>query len=95
MNKSQLVEQIAKNAELSKSDAERALRSAINAIVGALSDGGEVSLVGFGTFKVNDRSARIGRNPKTGEELNIPAAKVPAFKAGKALKEALKEACNH
>ncbi|MEZ8881491.1 MULTISPECIES: HU family DNA-binding protein [Vibrio] len=91
MNKSQLVEQIAKNAELSKSDAERALRSAINAIVGALSDGGEVSLVGFGTFKVNDRSARIGRNPKTGEELNIPAAKVPAFKAGKALKEA----CNH
>tara|TARA_B100001059_G_C17601670_1_gene459879 strand:- start:403 stop:678 length:276 start_codon:yes stop_codon:yes gene_type:complete len=91
MNKSQLVEQIAKNAELSKSDAERALRSAINAIVGALSDGGEVSLVGFGTFKVNDRSARIGRNPKTGEELNIPAAKVPAFKAGKALKEV----CNH
>lgn len=89
MNKSELVDAIAEGADISKAAAARALDSTIEAITGALKDGGSVSLVGFGTFSVKDRAARTGRNPKTGEAIEIAAAKVPGFKAGKALKDAV------
>ncbi|RXJ74706.1 DNA-binding protein HU-beta [Veronia nyctiphanis] len=89
MNKSQLVEKIAENADLSKASAGRALDALIEAISDSLKDGDQVALVGFGTFSVRERSARTGRNPQTGSEINIPAAKVPGFKAGKALKDAV------
>ncbi|MGX9418237.1 HU family DNA-binding protein [Vibrio sp. RC27] len=88
MNKTQLVEQIAENADLSKASAGRALDALIDAVGGALESGDQVALVGFGTFSVRTRAARTGRNPKTGDEIQIAEAKVPAFKAGKALKEA-------
>ncbi|HCH5095147.1 TPA: HU family DNA-binding protein [Vibrio parahaemolyticus] len=84
MNKTQLVEQIAENADISKASAGRAL----DAVSGTLQSGDQVALVGFGTFSVRTRAARTGRNPKTGEEIQIAEAKVPAFKAGKALKDA-------
>ncbi|MCE7732506.1 HU family DNA-binding protein [Vibrio campbellii] len=89
MNKSQLVEHIAQTADISKAKADAALNAIIEGISDTLSSGDEVALIGFGTFKVNQRAARTGRNPKTGEEIQISAAKVPAFKAGKALKEAV------
>lgn len=89
MNKSQLVEHIAQTADLSKVKAEAALSATIEGISNALSNGEEVALVGFGTFKVNERAARTGRNPRTGEAIQIAATKVPTFKAGKALKEAV------
>ena len=89
MNKTQLVEKIAENADLSKASAGRALDALIEAISDSLKDGDQVALVGFGTFSVRERSARTGRNPQTGSEINIPAAKVPGFKAGKALKDAV------
>ncbi|MGR5160071.1 HU family DNA-binding protein [Vibrio owensii] len=89
MNKSQLVEHIAQTADISKAKADAAVNAIIEGISDTLSSGDEVSLIGFGTFKVNQRAARTGRNPKTGEELQISAANVPAFKAGKALKEAV------
>lgn len=89
MNKSQLIDKIAENADLSKASAARALDSIIEAVSDSLKGGDPVQLVGFGTFSVRDRSARTGRNPQTGAEINIPAAKVPGFKAGKALKEAV------
>lgn len=89
MNKSQLVEHIAQTADLSKVKAEAALSATIEGISNALSNGEEVALVGFGTFKVNERAARTGRNPRTGEAIQIAATKTPAFKAGKALKEAV------
>ena len=88
MNKSELIANIATGADISKADAERALNATISTITSELAGGGEVALVGFGTFKVNDRAARTGRNPQTGETIQIAAAKVPAFKAGKALKDA-------
>lgn len=88
MNKTQLVEQIAANADLSKASAGRALDAIIEAVGGALESGDQVALVGFGTFSVRTRAARAGRNPKTGQEIQIAEAKVPVFKAGKALKEA-------
>ena len=88
MNKSELIASIATGADISKADAERALNATISTITSELAEGGEVALVGFGTFKVNDRAARTGRNPQTGETIQIAAAKVPAFKAGKALKDA-------
>lgn len=87
MNKHELVSAIAQNAELSKKDAEKALAAAINAISKALADGDKVQVVGFGTFEVRERAARQGKNPRTGEVINIAATKVPAFKAGKALKD--------
>lgn len=90
MNKSELVDAIADSAELSKVAAGRALDATINAISKALKKGDSVSLVGFGTFTVRKRAARAGRNPQTGEALKIKAAKVPAFKAGKSLKDAVK-----
>lgn len=89
MNKSELTEAIASASDLSKADAERALNAFIDATTNALKRGQQVSLVGFGTFSVRDRSARTGRNPRTGEAIHIPAAKAPGFKAGKALKDAV------
>jgi DNA-binding protein HU-beta len=89
MNKSELIDAIADNAGLTKADAGRALDGVITAVTDALKGGDSVSLVGFGTFAVKDRAARAGRNPQTGETIQIKAAKVPSFKAGKALKDAV------
>ena len=89
MNKSELVEHVAKVAGLSKAAANTVLDAVVDAITKALKKGDEVALVGFGTFKVRNRAARTGRNPQTGETIKIKATKVPAFKAGKALKEAV------
>ena len=87
MKKQELVAAIAQEAELSKKDAERALAATVNAISKALADGDKIQLVGFGTFEVRERAAREGKNPRTGEIIKIAASKVPAFKAGKALKD--------
>jgi len=89
MNKAELIEAIATKAELSKKDSEKALNAAVEAITEALKDGDKVSMVGFGTFETKTRAARIGRNPKTKAEIKIPASRVPGFKAGKALKDAV------
>ena len=89
MNKTELIEHIAKNADLSKAAATRALEATMGAITTTLRKGGAVSLVGFGTFAVGKRAARTGRNPRTGAAVKIKAAKVPKFKAGKGLKDAL------
>ena len=89
MNKSELIEAIAKSADISKASAENALDGAVNAIKAALKKGSSVTLVGFGTFKVGKRAARTGRNPRTGEAIKIKAAHVPKFSAGKALKDAV------
>ena len=89
MNKSELTDHIAESADITKAAAGRALDATIEAITQSLKDSESVSLVGFGTFLVRERSARTGRNPQTGAAIQIAAAKVPAFKAGKALKEAL------
>jgi len=89
MNKSDLIDAIAESAGLSKADAGRALDGVVDSITGALKAGSSVSLVGFGTFSVRDRAARTGRNPRTGETIKIAASKNPAFKAGKALKDAV------
>lgn len=89
MNKSELIKHIATQAGLSQAQATAALQAVETGVINTLANGGEVALVGFGTFKVNNRAARTGRNPKTGEELQIAASKVPTFKAGKAFKEAL------
>lgn len=87
MNKQELISVIADKANLTKKDAEAALAAFTGAVEDALKAGDKVQLVGFGSFEVRERAARIGRNPSTGEEMEIAAAKVPAFKAGKALKE--------
>jgi Bacterial nucleoid DNA-binding protein len=89
VNKSELIDAIAADAGLSKADAGKALDATLNAVTGALKGGDSVSLVGFGTFQVKDRAARSGRNPQTGATIQIAAAKVPGFKAGKALKDAV------
>ena len=89
MNKQELIENIAASADITKAAAGRALDSMIDSITNSLTKGDSVVLVGFGTFSVRDRAARMGRNPQTGEEIQIKAAKVPAFKAGKALKGAV------
>ncbi|MGE0357629.1 MAG: HU family DNA-binding protein [Burkholderiales bacterium] len=89
MNKSDLIEAIAKSADISKAAAGRALEGALAAIRGSLRKGGSVSLVGFGTFHVGRRAPRSGRNPRTGAPIRIKAAKVPKFRAGKALRDAL------
>jgi DNA-binding protein HU-beta len=89
MNKNDLVEAVASEANLSKADAGRAVDAVVAAITGALKRGDTVSVLGFGTFTVRARAARTGRNPRTGEELAIAASKNPAFKAGKALKDAV------
>jgi len=87
MNKAELIAAIATKAELSKKDSEKALNAAVEAITAALKDGDKVSIVGFGTFETKTRAARMGRNPKTKVEIEIPACRVPGFKAGKALKD--------
>lgn len=89
MNKSDLIEAIAKSADISKAAAGRALDATVESIKKALKKGDTVSLVGFGTFKVGKRAARNGRNPRTGETIKIKAAKVPKFSAGKGLKDAV------
>ena len=89
MNKTELIEHIALNADISKAAAARALEATINAVKTTLSAGGSVSLVGFGTFAVGKRAPRLGRNPRTGVAIKIKAAKVPKFRPGKALKDAL------
>ena len=89
MNKAELINALATSADLSKASAARALDSALEAITKTLKKGHSVTLVGFGTFLVRSRKARIGRNPRTGEAIKIKASKVPAFKAGKALKDAI------
>ena len=86
MNKTELVAAIAEKAELSKKDAEKALSAAIASITDAMANGDKVQLVGFGSFEVRARAARTGRNPQTGAEMKIAAAKVPTFKAGSGLK---------
>lgn len=89
MNKSELVESIATTADIPKAAAGRALDAVIDTITETLQKGDQVVLVGFGTFSVKDRAARTGRNPQTGEPIQIAAAKIPSFKAGKALKDAV------
>lgn len=89
VNKSELVEAIAGSADISKAAAGRALDAITESIATALKDGDQVALVGFGTFLVKERAARTGRNPQTGAPIDIPAAKIPSFKAGKALKDAV------
>jgi DNA-binding protein HU-beta len=89
MNKAELIDAIAKSADLTKADAGRALDGMIDAITTALKNGETVSLVGFGSFGVKERAERQGRNPQTGNTITIKAAKIPSFKAGKALKDAV------
>lgn len=89
MNKSELIDAVAEATEDSKSGATRAVDAVLDTITNALKNGDQVTLVGFGTFLVRDRAARTGRNPRTGEEIQIKASKAPAFKAGKALKDAV------
>ena len=86
MNKADLVAAVAEKAGISKKDSEKAVNAAFDAITAALVAGDKVQLVGFGAFETKERSARVGRNPKTKEEIQIPASRVPAFKAGKALR---------
>lgn len=89
MNKSELIDAIAASADISKAAAGRALDAMTDSVTSALKGGDQVTLIGFGTFSVKDRAARTGRNPQTGAEIQIKAAKVPSFKAGKALKDAV------
>lgn len=89
VNKTELVSAVAEKANLTKKESERVINALFASIEEALSKGDKVQLVGFGTFEVRDREARKGRNPQTGQEIEIPATKVPAFKAGKALKDAV------
>lgn len=89
MNKNELIDAVAASADISKVDAGNAVDGVIAAVTNALKSGDDVRLVGFGTFTVSDRKATTGRNPRTGETINIPASKQPKFKAGKALKDAV------
>ncbi|MCI8282372.1 MAG: HU family DNA-binding protein [Lachnospiraceae bacterium] len=91
MNKAELVAAIADKAELSRKDAEKALKAFTDVVAEELKKGEKVQLVGFGTFEVSERAARTGRNPQSGEEMEIPASKAPKFKAGKALKDLVNE----
>ncbi|HUX08387.1 MAG TPA: integration host factor subunit beta [Acidobacteriota bacterium] len=87
MTKAELVEEVAKSVELSKKDAEKIVNMVFDSIIDALHDGEKIELRGFGSFRLRERKARIGRNPKTGETVHVPTKKVPYFKAGKELKE--------
>ncbi|WCK54593.1 HU family DNA-binding protein [Aneurinibacillus sp. Ricciae_BoGa-3] len=89
MNKTELVEKVAESAQLSKKDATKAVEAFFDAISSALKEGEKVQLIGFGNFEVRERAARKGRNPQTGEEIDIAASRVPAFSPGKGLKEAV------
>lgn len=90
-NKADLIDKVASATDLTKKDATSAVEAVFDSITDTLADGEKVQVIGFGNFEVRDRAARKGRNPQTGEEIQIPATKVPAFKAGKALKEAVKK----
>ena len=87
MNKAELITAMSEKAEISKKDAEKALKAFTDVVAEELKKGEKIQLVGFGTFEVTERAARTGRNPQSGEEMNIPASKAPKFKAGKALKD--------
>ena len=89
MNKTELIAAVAAEAGLTKKDSELAVNAFVNQVTEALKKGDKVSVVGFGTFEVKHRNARVGRNPKTKETINIPASKAPAFKAGKQFKESI------
>ena len=89
MNKSELIDAIAETADISKAAAGRALDGFVDSVTNTLKNGDQVSLIGFGTFSVKDRAARTGRNPQTGQTIEIAASKIPGFKAGKALKDAV------
>lgn len=89
MNKTDLISAMAEKSGLTKKDAEKALNAFVDAVTEALSNGDKVQLVGFGSFEVRERAERVGRNPQTQEEIKIPATKVPVFKAGKVLKDAV------
>jgi DNA-binding protein HU-beta len=89
MNKSELVDAVAESADISKAAAARAVDGLVDAVTDALKNGDQVTLVGFGTFMVRERAARSGRNPRTGETIEIGASQMPVFKAGKALKDAV------
>jgi DNA-binding protein HU-beta len=89
MNKSELIEAVAGAADLTKADAGRAIDATVEAITKTLAKGDSISLIGFGSFSISHRAARQGRNPRTGETIQIKAAKLPKFKAGKALKDAV------
>ena len=89
MNKAELIDKVAEIADLNKASATRAVEAVFDSISAALRAGTTVNLVGFGSFSVSDRAARTGRNPRTGETINIPASKNPKFKAGKGLKDAV------
>ncbi len=90
MNKTDLINAVAEKSELSKKDATKAVDAVFESIMDSLKDGDKVQLIGFGNFEVRERAARKGRNPQTGDEIEIPASKVPAFKPGKALKDTVK-----
>ena len=91
MNKTELIAAVAEKTDLSKKDADAAVSAVLGAITDALKAGDKIQLVGFGTFEVRNRAAKQGRNPRTCETMTVPASKVPAFKAGKALKDAVAE----
>ena len=91
MNKAELVAAIAEKTDLSKKDAEAALKAFTDVVAEELKKGEKIQLVGFGTFEVSERAERVGRNPQTGDEIKIPASKAPKFKAGKALKDMMNE----
>ena len=90
MNKTELIASVAQKTELTKKDAEKAVKAVFDTVAQELAAGGKVQVIGFGTFEVRERAARKGRNPQTGKEIKIAASKVPGFKAGKALKDAVK-----
>lgn len=89
MNKTELIDAVSAKSGLTKADSDRAFKAMVEVVTEALAKGEQVSLIGFGTFLVRDRKARTGRNPRSNETIEIPAAKIPAFKAGKALKDAV------
>jgi len=89
MNKAEFIESVATKGDISKSDAETAVNAVLDSLTAAMANGDQVTLVGFGTFLVRPRKARQGRNPQSGETINIPASNAPSFKAGKALKDAV------
>lgn len=89
MNKSELIDAVSAEAELTKADTDKAFKAFVKVITETMAKGDQIALVGFGTFLVRERQARSGRNPRTGETISIESAKIPAFKAGKALKDAV------
>ncbi len=90
MNKTELIAAVAESAELTKKDADKAVKAVIDTISAELAKGGKVQIVGFGTFEVSERAAREGRNPRTGKKMKIKASRIPKFKAGRALKDIVK-----